>query len=69
VFFKLHRVENGFFVCIINDMGVGGKGSWGDKEIRDIDIEYILLIFFFVNVSIINLIYFSSRCFIAIHSC
>lgn len=35
VFFELHGLENGFLVCIINAMGVGGKGSWGDKEIRD----------------------------------
>jgi hypothetical protein len=27
-------------MCIINSMGVGGKGSWGDKRLRDIDIPY-----------------------------
>jgi len=34
VIFRLHGLANGFYMCIINDMGVGGKGSWGDKEIK-----------------------------------
>lgn len=28
----MQAVELSIFVCIINSMGVGGKGSWGDKE-------------------------------------